>query len=140
MHTCTVPSPTITFSGLPANLSSSMLYAGMNFTLICRVQLVPEVNTLVNITTTWYKDGNELISSGHISVDSSATQSENNSVYLSMVTLDPLSNQDSGRDDGVYTCSVQVQDDTYITGSTSNGSKTLMVEGNNYALLCKLFN
>ena len=119
-----------------------MLYAGTTFTLNCEVQLVPEVNTTVTINTSWYRDGTDLISDDHISVDSTATQSDNdNNVYLSMVMFNPLSNQDTGGDDGVYTCSVQVQDDTYIIGSISDGSETLMVEGKITLtlILCKLF-
>ena len=126
----------------PVDLPFSTLYAGTTFTLICEVQLVPEVNTSVTITTSWQRDGTDLISSGRISVDSSATQSdEDSSMYLSMVMFDPLSNQDTGGDDGNYTCSAQIQNDTYITGSTSDGSETLMVEGKITIIMyfCTLF-
>ena len=78
-----------------------------------------------------------MISNDRISVDNTATQSDNdNNVYLSMVVFDPLSNQNTGGDDGNYTCSAQIQNTTYIIGSDGNSSETLIVEGKSTALHC----
>ena len=114
----------------PVDLFSSTLYAGTVFTLTCGVELVEEVNTPVDITTTWSKDGANLTSSGRVSVSTTASQSEgDNSLYQSVVVFDPLSNQEEGGDDGTYTCSALVQSSAYITGSSAEGSQEILVEG-----------
>ena len=69
-------------------------------------------------------------SSSRISVGRVASQSTIFMyVYESNVVINPLSNMESGGDDGVYTCSAEVQNDEYITGSGSSGSQTIAVEG-----------
>ena len=132
VHTHTVPPPSITFSGQlvsPVDLSST-LYAGTVFTLTCEVELVSEVNTPVTISTSWSKDGAELSGSDRISVDSMASQSESTTyMYGSDLVFTPLSNQESGGDDGNYTCTATVLDSTYITGSDNNGTEMIVVEG-----------
>ena len=126
-----VPAPTITFTGRllsAVDLSSTSLYSGTVFSLICVVELVPEVDTPLTVLTSWYKDGSRISSSERISVASMAYQTSR-SMYDSNVTFNPLSNQQSGGDDGNYTCSAQVLDDDYITGNDSSGSQTIAVEG-----------
>ena len=127
-----VPAPAITFSGRlvsPADLSSTPLYSGTVFTLTCVVELVSEVDTTVTVLTSWNKDGSVISSSDRVSVITTATQSTTSYVYESDVVFNPLSNLESGGDDGDYTCSADVQNDSYITGSTSSGTQTIVVEG-----------
>ena len=132
-HTHTVPPPTITFSGrlvTPVDLSPPTLYAGTVFTLTCGVELVREADTPVDITTTWSRDGAVLTSSGRVSMSTTASQSEGDSIlYQSEVVFAPLSNQEEGGDGGNYTCSALVQNSAYITGSSAEGSQEILVEG-----------
>ena len=126
-----VPAPTITFTGQllsVVDLSSTSLYSGTVFSLICVVELVPEVDTPLTVLTSWHKDGSRMSSSERISVASIASQTSR-SMYDSNVTFNPLSNQQSGGDDGKYTCSAEVQNVQYITGNDSSGSQTIAVEG-----------
>ena len=132
-NTLAVPAPTITFSGQlvsPVDLSSTTLYSGTEFTLTCVVELVSEVDTNVTVLTAWNKNGSMISNTGRISVDGVAIQNTIFMfVYESKVVFNPLSNMESGGDDGVYTCSAEVQNDEYITGSSSSGTQRLAVEG-----------
>ena len=133
MHTHTVPPPNITFSGrlvTPVDLSSPTLSAGTVFTLTCGVELVEDVDTPVGITTTWSKDGADLISNDRVLVSTTASQSEgDSSLYQSEMVFVPLSSQEDGGDGGNYTCSAVVQNSTHITGSSAEGSQEILVEG-----------
>ena len=119
----------------PVDLSSTPLYSGTVFTLTCVVELVSEVDTTVTVLTSWYKDGSMISSSSRILLDSEATQNTA-SMYIyvreSDVVFNPLNNMESGGDDGNYTCSAEVQNDDYITGSSNNGTQTIVVEGQWY--------
>ena len=131
-HTHTVPPPSITFSGqlvTPVDLSST-LYAGTVFTLTCEVELLSEVDTSVNVSTSWSKDGAELSGSDRISVDGMASPSGSTThMYGSDLVFTPLSNRESVGDDGNYMCTATVLDSTYITGSDSSGTEMIAVEG-----------
>ena len=128
-----VPVPTITFSGRlrlsPVDLSSTPLYSGTVFTLTCLVELVLEVDTTLTVLTSWYKDGSVISSSDRVLVITTAVRRTVSYVYESDVVFNPLSNMESGGDDGDYTCSADVQNDSYITGSTSSGTQKIVVEG-----------
>ena len=113
----------------PVDLSSTPLYSGTVFTLTCVVELVSEVDTTVTVLTSWNKDGSVISSSDHVSVITIAAQNTTLYVYESDVVFNPLSNMESGGDDGDYTCSAEVQNDTYITGSINSGTQTITVEG-----------
>ena len=129
----TVPAPNITFSGQlvsPVGLSSTPLYSGTVFTLTCVVELVSEVDTTVTVLTSWNKNGSMISNTSRISVDSMAVRNSTFMyVYESDVVFSPLSNMEPGGDDGDYTCSAEVQNNTYITGSSSSGTQTIAVEG-----------
>ena len=109
---------------------STTLYSGTVFTLICVVVLVTEVDTTVTVLTSWYKDGSMISNTNRILVESMASQNMfHKNVYESILVFNPLSNVESEGDDGNYTCSAQVQDDDYITGSATNITETLGVDG-----------
>ena len=132
IHVLTVPAPTISFSGRlvsPVDLSSTPLYSGTVFTLTCVVELVSEVDNTVIVLTSWNKDGSMINSSDRVSVNTTAAQSTTVYVYESDVVFNPLSNMESGGDDGDYTCSADVQNDDYITGSTNSSTQAIAVEG-----------
>ena len=125
-----VPIPTITFTGRlvsPVDLSTTTLYSGTVFTLTCVVELVPEVDTSVTVLTSWTKNDRAITNTSRISVDSEADEITS-SMYVSDVVFDPLSNMELGGDDGDYTCSAQVRDDTYITGGSASGTHIISVE------------
>ena len=111
----------------PVDLSTATLYSGTVFTLTCVVELVPQVDTSVTVLTSWTKNGNTVTNTGRITVDSEADEITS-SEYGSDVVFNPLSNMESGGDDGDYTCSAQVRNDTYITGSSASGTQTIYVE------------
>ena len=107
-----------------------MLYSGTVFTLECNVVLVSEVDTTVTVLTSWSKDGSGISSTDRISVDSIASHVVDDIVlsqvvYVSGLIFNPLSNMESGGDDGSYTCSAQVLNDTYITGSDNSGTANI---------------
>ena len=71
-----------------------------------------------------------ITSTDRVSVDTIAQQDMFHMiVYDSSIVFNPLSNMQSGGDDGNYTCSAQVLNDTYITGSNNSGTETITVEG-----------
>ena len=131
---CTVPEPTIGFTGRvvsPVNPSSDTLYSGTVFTLTCVVELVKEVDTNLSVLTVWTKDDAAISNdTGHISVDTEAVR--NSSVvyvYESNVDFDPLSNAVPGGDGGNYTCSVTVESSEFISATTASGTQIITVEG-----------
>ena len=85
------------------------------------------VDTNVTVLTSWTKNDTKLNSTSRISVDSEAMLITT-SMYGSDVVFTPLSNRGSG-DDGNYTCSAEVRDSEYITGSSSSGTQAMSVEG-----------
>ena len=131
---CTVPEPTIRFTGRvvsSVNQSSVTLYSGTVFNLTCVVDLVKEVNTNLSVLTVWAKNGAAISSdTGRISVD---TEAAHNSsivyVYESDVDFDPLSNAGSGGDGGTYTCSVTVESSEFTSGTTASDTQIITVEG-----------
>ena len=140
----TVPVPTVNFLGLLVNqfdLDSTTLYSGTVFTLTCVVMVVPEVDTTVTVLTSWSKGGSMISSTDRVFVDTIAQQNLFHMiVYDSGIVFNPLSNMELGGDDGNYTCSAQVQDDDYVTGSNSSGTQTIAVEGQyNSVLVVKIY-
>ena len=125
----TVPEPFISFTGSPVNLSTDTLYSGTVFTLTCVVELVSEIDTNVTVLTSWTKNDTELNGTDRISVDSEAILQDTTSVYQSDVVFTPLSNTAPDGDNGNYTCSAEVMDSEYITGSTSNDTQSISVKG-----------
>ena len=90
--------------------------------------LIEEVDTTVSVLTDWTRDGREIdTDSGRITVDSQAVQNTSEmSLYESHVVFNPLSR--SG-DDGIYSCSVTIEDSEFITGSMGSGRQNIAVEG-----------
>ena len=120
----------MSFSGqvvFPVDLSHTTLYSGTVFTLSCLVTLVEEVDTSVSVLTDWTRDGKEIdTDSGRITVDSQAVQSTSNmSLYESHVVFDPLSR--SG--DGVYSCSVTIEDSEFVSGNMASDTQNIPVDG-----------
>ena len=120
----------------PVDLSSSTtLYSGTVFTLTCVVELVPEVDIAVIVLTSWSKDGINIASDDRITAESEAvhmTTTATAVIYESDIVFHPLSNVQSGGDDGNYTCSVQVKDQEFINGTSTNATQTISVEGQYY--------
>ena len=109
-------------------MSTTTLYSGTVFTLTCVVELVPEVDTSVTVLTSWTKNGTIVTNTSRISVDSEADEITS-SMYGSDVVFNPLSDMELGGDDGDYTCSAQVRNGKYITGSSASDTHTISVEG-----------
>ena len=113
------------------NLLSTTLYSGTMFTLTCIVELVSEVDKHVIVHTSWSKDGSLVTNTSHITVNSVAAWNNvsNTFMYVSNIIFNPLSSMDSGGDDGQYKCIAQVMDAEYITGSTTDATQNITVEG-----------
>ena len=130
----TVPELFISFTGSPVDPSTDTLNSGTVFTLTCVVELVSEVDANVTVLTSWTKNDTELNGTDRISVDSEAILQDTTSVYQSDVVFTPLSNTAPDGDNGNYTCSAEVMDSEYITGSTSNDTQSISVKGQD--ILC----
>ena len=79
----------------------------------------------------WSRDGNILGNSdSRVLVQSKVTQKMSTMhVYESSVVFNPLSNSETGGDDGNYMCLVKVKDEKFIAGITTNATKVIEVEG-----------
>ena len=101
--------------------------------------LVEEVDTTVSVLTNWTRDGREIdTDSGRITVDSQAVQNTSDmSFYESHVVFNPLSRSD---DDGVYSCSVRINNSEFITGTMASDTLNITVEGEcNFILHVSIF-
>ena len=112
----------------PVELSSS-LHAGTVFNLTCAVLVGEAVDTELQITTVWYQRRALLSSTDRVAVASEATLNRNSGGYLSQVVFSPLSSQQGGGDGGNYTCSADIQNEDYITGSNASNSQDITVIG-----------
>ena len=109
------------------------------FTLTCVVELVPEVDITVTVLTSWSKDGINITNTSRITADSMAVQTTTTTavIYESDIMFDPLSNMQSGGDDGNYACSVQVKDQGFINGSSQTGTQDISVKGQYVTWRCQ---
>ena len=120
----TVPPPSVTFTGSPP------LYAGVRFTLTCDIELNNNVNTAVDVSTTWGISGNVLANGTDSRITFSGTTG-NGLSYQTEIVFDPLSNDGDEDDDGNYTCTAVVTPSStqYITGVNSTGTRSIDVLG-----------
>ena len=124
--------PNVTISG---NISLAELYSATVFTLTCRVEVPPEVDTTVTVFTTWSKDGYDINENSRSRIAADGTATQNRSVihvYESALVFSPLSNMDTGGDSGSYKCSVKIKDNQFISGITANATQTITVKGQSY--------
>ena len=121
----TVPPPTVTITSTPITTS---YYAGTPLNLSCTVQLLPQVDTPVNVTAVWYRGG-----PSNITVDNYTTISPlsitSSSSHVTTLTFNPLGTADSGW----YYCNASVQPGApYIISGVGGGSLSLQVLGQWY--------
>ena len=94
--------------------------------------MIPDVDTILSIHTTWRKDTSVIQDSteGHVLADSVAAQSSSSiHIYESTLGFNPLSKAETGDDSGNYTCSVAIKDGLFITGITANATQDLTIKG-----------
>ena len=114
-----MPPPTVDI-----NLSrTDILYAGTSLTFTCTVSLDDSVDTLPDILITW--TGPQSIP-GEWNTVSDTTRSGSN--YSSRLSIVPLAED---RDEGTYSCNVNVPGSDYILAATGSDSTTIDVTGKN---------
>ena len=94
--------------------------------------MIPDVDTILSIHTTWLKDTSVIQDSteGRVLADSVAAQSSSSiHIYESTLVFNPLSKAETGGDSGNYTCSVAIKDGHFITGITANATQDLTIKG-----------
>ncbi len=100
---------------------------GLFLTLGCVVTLSPAVDTVVNLDPIWQRDGDKLATRDELTVGDFTNI---NLVHTSLLEFQPLTRDYIGNDT-LYECvaSVQPENDTFISGTTTNTSTIITVEG-----------
>ena len=100
---------------------------GLFLRLGCVVTLSPAVDTVVNLDPTWRRDGDVLTTGDQLTVGDFTNISL---VHTSLLEFQPLTRYYIGNDT-LYECvaSVLPQNDTFISGTTTNTSTIITVEG-----------
>ena len=122
--------PYINFTASPPLPIISMPYAGVLFNLTCVVELISAIDVPVTVSDLrWTREDDPLPNTSRITIFPFNMSSR---MYESSIMFNPLSNQNSGGDNGTYTCLAMVQPTasmSYIDGGTFKGTQTLTVEG-----------
>ena len=102
---------------------------GLFLDLVCEVTLSPSVDSPLNLDPVWTRDGTPLSSGNQVSI--LPFTMSGSSQYRSTLRFSPLTREFIGNDT-VYSCEVNVsaKNDTFITGTATNTSATITVEGN----------
>ncbi len=111
---------------------------GLFLRLGCEVTLSAAVNTMVNLDSVWRREEVVLTTGDQLTVGYfPIAMTSDNQVYTSMLEFQPLTRYFIGNDT-LYECvtSVQPQNDTFISGTTTNTSITITVEGETYNESC----
>ena len=103
------------------------LVEGTYIDLVCTVTINDAVNTDVNVSIEWSRNGGSpLMNSSDNSISPNSLVSDQ---YISTIRIEELMTSDNG---ATYSCSVSIQPfplSNYITGSNGDSSITLSVEG-----------
>ncbi len=101
---------------------------GLLLTLRCVVTLSSAVNTPRTLNSVWRREGEVLSANDQLSIGGFI--SDDDRVYTSLLEFQPITNALIGNDT-VYECEVSVvpEDDMFVTGTTTNVSTTISVDG-----------
>ena len=101
---------------------------GLLLTLRCVVSLSSAVNTPHTLNPVWRREGEVLSANDQLSTGKFI--SDNDRVYTSLLEFQPITNAFIGNDT-VYECEAIVipEDNMFVTGTTTNVSTTISVEG-----------
>ena len=84
--------------------------------------LVEEVDTTVSVTVTWSKDQSE------ITTERGQMGASNIHVYETDLPFDPLNTSDSG----LYSCSVNIESDEFLSGIFTRATQAITVKSQCY--------
>lgn len=107
-------------------------YAGLRLNLTCYIELTPpspldEGASIVRLSSTWEKSGTILVPNEHLLIDEGVVLLDELHYKTSLVIL---ALDGSGRDDGEYTCSVNVSSNNdLVVGASAMSLKNIFVEG-----------
>ncbi len=101
---------------------------GLLLTLRCVMILSTAVNTPHTLNPVWRREGEVLSANDQLSIGEFI--SDDDRVYTILLEFQPITNALIGNDT-VYECEASVvpEDDTFVTGTTTNTSTTITVEG-----------
>ncbi len=101
---------------------------GLLLTLRCVVTLSSAVNTPHTLNPIWRREGEVLSANDQLSIG--GFMSDDDRVYTSLLEFQPITDALIGNNT-VYECEVIVvpEDDTFVTGTTTNVSTAISVEG-----------
>ena len=120
-----VPAPEVIVTTDPPDVGT--LVEGTYIDLVCTVTINDAVNTDVNVSIEWSRNGGSpLMNSSDYSISPNALMSDQ---YISTVHIEELMTNDNG---ATFSCSVSIQPSSlsnYITGSSGDSDITLSVEG-----------
>ena len=127
-----VPTPEVVVTTDPPDLGT--LVEGTYIDLVCTVTINDAVDTDVNVSIEWSRNGGSaLMNSSDYSISPISDQ------YISIIRIQELKPGDDG---ATFSCSVTIQPSslsTYITGSNGDSDITLSVEGKYSVLMEYLF-
>ena len=104
---------------------------GQFLDIVCNVNISEAINTGIDVSIIWQKNGGSALSNNTNYTISPLTSVSN--MYTSTLRIESLNNDGSDPDNGaVYSCSVSVQPSPvspFITGNSNKDSITLAVAG-----------
>ena len=120
-----VPPPTLNITGPP----QLVVYEGTNGTLTCHILVISTIDTEVNVSAEWVKDGEEVASSNRISISEISRNELSNHEYQFSLSISPFSNS---ADPGHYTSKVTItptENSNYISAAETSEAYLLSVAG-----------
>ena len=123
----------LTITGSPR---STNLFQGLDFTLVCRIEVDSAVDTSINVTGVLSLDNDSLVDGSGVDDGGDVIPEISNKYYEISILFQPLSIDDAG----TYTCSVMVtsQNQDFVSSTTVTRSHNIEVEGK--YITCLTFN
>ena len=120
-----VPPPTLNITGPP----QLVVYEGTNGALTCNILVTSTIDTEVNVSAQWVKDGEEVASSNRISISEVSRNELSNHEYQFSLSISPFNNS---ADPGLYTSKVTItptENSNYISAAETSEAYLLSVAG-----------
>ena len=121
----TVPQPTVIITGPP----QPIIYEGTDGSLTCHILVTSTIDTEVNVSAQWVKDGEEVASNNRISLSEVSRNELSNHEYQFSMSISPFS---SLADPGHYTCEftiTPIENDIYLSATEASEAYLLSVTG-----------
>ena len=130
----TVPQPTVIITGPP----QPIIYEGTDGTLTCHILVTSTIDTEVNVSAQWVKDGEEVASNNRISLSEVSRNELSNHEYQFSMSISPFS---SLADPGHYTCEftiTPIENDIYLSATEASEAYLLSVAGIRFRVVSEL--